>query len=39
MKSTRLLAGAREDFQGYPVSTRVNDPRNDFPELLIPLKA
>ena len=31
---TRLLAGAREDFQGYPVSTRVNDPRNDFPELL-----
>jgi putative SOS response-associated peptidase YedK len=29
-----LVAGARSDFLGYPVSTRVNDTRNDAPELL-----
>lgn len=29
-----LLADAREDLAGYPVGTRVNDVRNDFPELL-----
>ncbi len=36
---TRLLAQARDDFRGYPVSTRVNDPRNDFSELLEDLSA
>ncbi|MGH8551389.1 MAG: SOS response-associated peptidase [Methylococcales bacterium] len=29
-----LVAGAREDFEGYPISTRVNNTRNDYPELL-----
>ena len=29
-----LVTQAREDFRGYPVSTWVNDPRNDVPELL-----
>ena len=31
-----LLAGAREDVSCHPVSTRVNDARNDFPELMDP---
>lgn len=30
----RLVSQAREDFRGYPVSVRVNDPRNDDPSLL-----
>ena len=30
----RLLASAREDFTGHPVSTRVNDARNDSPDLI-----
>lgn len=29
-----LVADARDDLEGYPVSTRVNDTRNDDPELL-----
>ena len=29
-----MLAGAREDLEGYPVSTRVNNTRNNSPELL-----
>jgi putative SOS response-associated peptidase YedK len=29
-----LIAGAREGFEGYAVSTKVNNARNDFPELL-----
>ena len=29
-----ILADARQDPAGYPVGTRVNDVRNDFPELL-----
>jgi putative SOS response-associated peptidase YedK len=29
-----LIAGARDDFVGYPVSTRVNDTRNDDHDLL-----
>lgn len=32
----RLIANARTDFTGYPVSTRVNNTRNDSPELLEP---
>ena len=32
-----LIAAAREDFAGYRVSTRVNNTRNDSPELLDPL--
>lgn len=28
------IANARQDFEGYRVSTRVNSARNDFPELL-----
>lgn len=31
---SRLVAQARDDFRGYPISTRVNDPRNDDAELL-----
>jgi putative SOS response-associated peptidase YedK len=30
----RLVASAREDFTGHPVSTRVNNARNDSPDLL-----
>jgi hypothetical protein len=33
----RLIANARTDFSGYAVSTRVNNTRNDSPELLQPL--
>jgi putative SOS response-associated peptidase YedK len=29
-----LIAGAREDLAAHPVSTRVNNVRNDFPELM-----
>ena len=29
-----ILADAREDLEAYPVSLRVNDARNDGPELL-----
>ena len=29
-----LIANAREDLEDYPVSTRVNNTRNDFPELM-----
>ncbi|MEO8039152.1 MAG: SOS response-associated peptidase [Betaproteobacteria bacterium] len=32
-----LIAAAREDFEGYRVSTRVNNTRNDSPDLLVPL--
>lgn len=32
-----LIAAARGDFEGYAVSTRVNSPRNDSPELLAPI--
>jgi putative SOS response-associated peptidase YedK len=34
-----IIADSRNDFDNYPVSTRVNNTRNDFPELLVPLKA
>ena len=34
-----LIASAREDFEGYPVSTKVNNTRNDFPELLEKVQA
>ncbi len=34
-----IIADSRTDFDSYPVSTRVNNTRNDFPELLVPLKA
>jgi putative SOS response-associated peptidase YedK len=30
----RLVTGAREDFTGHPVSARVNDARNDSPDLV-----
>lgn len=33
----QLIAQAREDLQGVPVSTRVNRVGNDFPELLEPV--
>jgi putative SOS response-associated peptidase YedK len=29
-----MLAAARVDLQGYPVSTRVNNTRNNSPDLL-----
>jgi len=34
-----MIANARQDFEGYPVSTRVNNARNDFPELLENIRA
>lgn len=34
-----VIANAREDFEGYAVSTKVNNARNDFQELLEPLRA
>ncbi len=34
-----IIADSLSEFASYPVSTRVNNTRNDFPELLIPLKA
>ena len=34
-----IIADSRNDFDSCPVSTRVNNTRNDFPELLVPLKA
>lgn len=34
-----IIADSQSDFESYPVSTRVNNTRNDFPELLVPLKA
>ncbi|UTF51830.1 hypothetical protein NLA06_08085 [Desulfomicrobium sp. ZS1] len=34
-----IIADSQNDFVSYPVSTKVNNTRNDFPELLIPLKA
>ena len=29
-----MIADARQDLEAYPVSTRVNDARNDGPELM-----
>lgn len=34
---SEMIADAREDLQGYRISTKVNSPRNDFPELLEPI--
>ena len=34
-----IIAVSLNEFASYPVSTKVNNTRNDFPELLIPLKA
>ncbi len=34
-----IIADSRSEFDSYPVSTRVNNTRNDFPERLVPLKA
>ncbi|NCC04565.1 MAG: SOS response-associated peptidase [Proteobacteria bacterium] len=34
-----IIADSRNDFDNYSVSTRVNNTRNDFPELLVHLKA
>ena len=34
-----IIADSRNDFNSYLVSTRANNTRNDFPELLVPLKA
>jgi len=34
-----LIASARADFEGYPVSTRVNSARNNSPELIQRLQA
>jgi putative SOS response-associated peptidase YedK len=34
-----IIADSRNGFDSYPVSTRVNNTRNDFQELLAPLKA
>ena len=34
-----IIADSRNDFVSYPVSTKVNNTRNDFPEPLVPLKA
>lgn len=34
-----IIADSRNEFDSYPVSIRVNNTRNDFPELLVPLKA
>lgn len=31
-----IISDALADFKGYPVSTKVNNTRNDFPELLEP---
>ena len=31
---SQLVAGARQDFAGHPVSTQVNNTRNDSPELV-----
>lgn len=33
---SEIIADAREDLEGYRISTKVNSPRNDFPELLEP---
>jgi len=34
-----IIADSLNEFSSYPVSTRVNNTRNDFPELLVPLKS
>lgn len=34
-----LIATSREDFEAYPVTTDVGNTRNDYPELLEPVKA
>jgi putative SOS response-associated peptidase YedK len=34
-----IVANSQNEFASYPVSTRVNNTQNDFPELLVPLKA
>ena len=34
-----IIADSLNEFASYPVSAKVNNTRNDFPELLIPLKA
>lgn len=36
---SRLIACAREDFTGHPVSTRVNNTRNDSPDLILDISA
>lgn len=33
-----IIADSQNDFGSYPVSTGVNNTRNDFPELLVPQK-
>ena len=33
-----IIENSRQDFEGYRVSTQVNDVRNDFPELIEKLK-
>ena len=34
-----IITDSLNEFASYPVSTMVNNTRNDFPELLVPLKA
>ena len=34
-----IIADSLSEFTTFAVSTKVNNTRNDFPELLIPLKA
>ena len=34
-----IIADSQDEFASHPVSTKVNNTRNDFPELLVPLKA
>jgi putative SOS response-associated peptidase YedK len=34
-----IIADSRNDFSSYPVNPSVNNTRNDFPELLVPIKA
>ena len=34
-----IIADSLNEFDSYPVGTRVNNTRNDFPELLVLLKA
>ena len=35
----KIISDALDGFTGYPVSTEVNNTRNDFPELLVTLNA
>jgi putative SOS response-associated peptidase YedK len=34
-----IIADSQNEFASYPVSNKVNNTRNDFPELIVPLKA